>query len=121
MNINPIVLIILFCFSCSKPLPSLEGLDLQRWKEDKNACANFRFSMRKTIDKEKNKLLALDQMQIVELLGRPDQNELYKRNQKFFYYFIKPSPLCHLATDSICAKLVIHFNAVGLAKEVAIE
>ena len=121
MNINSIVLILLFCVSCDKPLPSLEGIDLQRWKEDRNACHNFRILMREAIDKEKNKLLALDQMQIVELLGRPDQNELYKRNQKFFYYFIQPSGLCSGDYETNAARLIIRFNAMGLAKEVSIE
>ena len=60
-------------------------------------------------------------MQIVKLLGRPDQNELSTRNQKFFYYFLEPAPACGTATDSLSARLSIRFNAVGLAKEVAIE
>lgn len=76
--------------------------------------------MRESIESQKEKLLALDQLQIVELLGRPDQNELSKRNQKFFYYFIEPGPVCANATDSLAARLAIRFNAMGLAKEVAI-
>lgn len=115
--------ILLFCFSCGKPLPSLEGIDLHRWKEDRNACNSIRTPMRDSMDKEKNKLLALDEMQVVDLLGRPDQNELSTRNQKFYYYFLQPAPACGHATDSnsISAKLVIRFNAMGIAKEVSIE
>jgi hypothetical protein len=113
--------LLIFCFSCAKPLPTLEGMDLERWKEDKNACANVRISMREAIDREKNKLLSLDQMQIVSLLGKPDQNELLSRNQKFFYYFLKPAPACKVSTDTVAEKLVIRFNALGLAKEVAIS
>src|SRR3990170_1093876 len=109
------------CFSCDKPLPALEGIDLERWREDKNACNNIRTNMRQAIDEQKNKLLSLDQMQIVELLGKPDRNELSTRNQKFFYYFLEPSPLCGSPADSIANQLVIRFNAMGLAKEVAIE
>ena len=115
------LLLLLFCFSCDKPLPVLEGIDAQRWIEDKNACHNTRGVMREAIDREKEKLLALDQLQIVELLGKPDQNELSSRNQKFFYYFLEPAPACSTAADSVAEKLVIRFNAMGLAKEVAIE
>lgn len=114
-------LIFLFCLACGKPLPALEGIDLERWREDENACKNVRSTMREAIDREKEKLLALKQMQIVELLGNPDQNELYSRNQKFFYYFIEPAPSCTGATDSTAEKLVIRFNAMGLAKEVSVE
>lgn len=69
---------------------------------------------------EKEKLLSLNELQIVELLGRPDQNELYKRNQKFYYYFLQPSPDCPAPAPE-ALRLVIRFNAMGLAKEVSIE
>jgi len=113
--------ILVFCCGCDKPLPTLDGIDLARWQQDKNACNNQRVSMREAMDLEKEKLLALDQMQIVKLLGRPDQNELYSRNQKFFYYFMEPAPSCRDAVDSSAQKLVIRFNAMGLAKEVSVE
>jgi hypothetical protein len=96
-------------------------MDLEQWKDDKNGCQNIRAGMRKAIDREKNKLLSLGEMQVVELLGKPDQNELSRRNQKFFYYFIEPAPRCKVSADTIVEKLVIRFNAMGLAKEVAIE
>lgn len=123
MNIRGLlsILLMVFCFSCEKPLPVLDGIDAQRWKQDKNACGHVRHGMREAIDREKEKLLGLDEIQMVKLLGNPDQNELYSRNQKFFYYFIDPAPACGVATDSIAERLVIRFNAVGLAKEVSID
>lgn len=114
-------LLLIVFLSCQKALPTLEGIDSDRWKEDKNACLKQRLEMRDAIDREKEKLLALDQMQIVSLLGKPDQNELSSRNQKFFYYFLEPALACGGTADSTAARLVIRFNAVGLAKEVAIE
>jgi len=107
-------------FSCSKPLPTLEGIDRSRWVSDVNGCGKTRQTMASAIEQEKDKLLALDQIQVVKLLGNPDQNELYSRNQKFFYYFIDPAPECP-GGDSTARRLVIRFNAVGLAKEVAVE
>lgn len=76
--------------------------------------------MRTAIDREKEKLLGLDEVQTVKLLGSPDQEELYSRNQKFYYYFIDPAAQCGTPGDSTAEKLVIRFNAVGLAKEVSI-
>lgn len=114
-------IVLFFCFACDKPLPTLEGIDSGEWARDKNACGNARRSMGDAIDREKEKLLGLDQMQIVQLLGKPDQNELSSRNQKFFYYFLNPAPACGAGTDTAAARLAIRFNAVGLAKEVAIE
>jgi hypothetical protein len=117
----PALFLLLTCFACSKPVPALEGLDLPQWKEDRNGCKSIRSGMRESIDREKEKLLSLDQMQIVDLLGKPDQNELYGRNQKFFYYFLGPAPACAMAPDLTAKMLVIRFNAMGLAKEVSIE
>ena len=113
-------LCILICLSCGKPLPHLEGINREGWAQDRNACNSVRASMRRAIDAEKEKLLALSQTQIVTLLGKPDENELSSRNQKFFYYYIVPAAGCG-GDDSVAARLVIRFNAMGLAKEVAIE
>ena len=114
------LIFLLVTFSCNKPLPTLEGIHKARWEEDKNACNNVRVSMREDIDAQKEKLLSLDQMQIVKLLGRPDQNELSSRNQKFFYYFLEPGPPCQSSSEVEPERLAIRFNAMGLAKEVAI-
>ena len=110
--------------SCGKDLPELKGIDHNLWIQDKNACNGSRSKMMQAIDGEKEKLLVLKETQIVELLGRPDKNELYKRNQKFFFYYLSPGKLCNAENDSLpdlSSKLVIRFNAMGLAKEVSIE
>lgn len=105
---------------CGKAIPTLEGIDHDSWKQDKNACGQYRSTVVASIDSQKDKLLALDEGQIVELLGNPDRNELYKRNQKFFYYYLKPSPDCPSSTAETL-RLAIRFNAMGLAKEVSLE
>lgn len=114
------LLISLIVFSCGKSLPELEGIDIQTWKSDRNGCSSKRLQMRDAIQKEKNKLLSLDELAIIQLLGKPDRNELYKRNQKFYYYFLEPSELCSTRVSSP-GKLSIRFNAIGLAKEVVVE
>ena len=114
------IFFILVIAGCSKPLPEFDKLDLAAWRNDKHACAGYRTSTIETIRSQKEKLLALKESQIIELLGRPDRNELYKRNQKFFQYSLEASSACeNPKTDALL--LVIRFNAMGLAKEVAIE
>jgi hypothetical protein len=115
------VFLLVLCFACSKPLPSLEGIDLSQWRKDKNACNAQREPMREAIERQKEKLLGLDEDQMLALLGRPDQNELYTRSQKFYYYYIEPAPGCGSQGDTTAQRLVIRFNAVGLATEVSIE
>lgn len=118
--LNLILCAFILC-SCGKDLPELEGIDLVIWKDDKNACNGKRAEMLQSMETEKSKLIALSEMDIVTLLGKPDQNELYKRNQKFYTYFVQPADACHSGQGNHPKRLVIRFNAMGLAKEVSLE
>jgi hypothetical protein len=108
-------------FSCSKSLPVLDGVDLKEWSDDKNACMGKRIAMKDAITNQKEKLLGLNEMELVSLLGKPDNNELYKRNQKFYYYHILPSKDCNLKTQNAVLQLVVRFTAMGVANEVSVE
>jgi hypothetical protein len=114
-------IILLINFSCGKSLPALDQVDLHAWKNDKLACQGKRISMGTAIQSQSEKLLALSEKEIIQLLGKPDENELYTRNQKFYYYFLKPSKACSDTVRGESTKLVIRFNATGLAKEVTVE
>lgn len=107
--------------SCSGSIPNIDGLDRSAWKNDKGGCAGRRAEMGDTLLTQKEKLLALSELDIVEVLGKPDEEELYKRNQKFYYYSINPSVKCNLSTNQAPLRLVIRFNAMGLAKEISTE
>ncbi len=115
------VLLWLIFSSCGKDLPALDDLDIVSWKSDKNACLGKRSGMVESLQAQKDKLLALSEVQIVQLLGRPDKNELYKRNQKFYSYFVQPAEACNVSEVENPYRLVIRFNAVGLSKEVSVE
>lgn len=117
-----LITLLLTIVSCTQSLPELEGIDRQVWKDDKNGCIGKRAEMIGAITRQKDKLLGLSETGLVELLGKPDQNELYKRNQKFYYYFIQPSAECNgQPRDEHSERLVIRFNAMGLAKEIGVE
>jgi hypothetical protein len=115
------LVIIISLLSCGKSLPELKGIDKESWVHDKGACKNVRSKMIDGVKSQKDQLLALSEMQLVELLGRPDENELYKRNQKFYTYYLEPGPTCDSLAGDEALKLVIRFNAMGLAKEVVVE
>jgi hypothetical protein len=114
-------LLLLILLSCGKSLPELKGIDKETWMDDKGACKNVRSPMIDDLKSQKDQLLALSEMQLVELLGRPDENELYKRNQKFYTYYLEPGPTCDSSKGDEALKLIIRFNAMGLAKEVIVE
>lgn len=106
---------------CGKSLPTIDGVNQEDWKNDKNACNGLRTKMVNEIIEQRVKLLALDELEIVSLLGKPDQNELYTRNQKFYYYFVEPAPACATFDAAHQRRLVVRFNAVGLANEILVE
>jgi hypothetical protein len=106
--------------SCSEKLPGVEGIDMTLWQRDTDACTGVRATTIEKLGGQKEKFLGLSEMDIVTIFGKPDQNELYKRNQKFYYYFLQPAPACPNASDG-AQRLVFRFNAMGLAKEISIE
>jgi outer membrane protein assembly factor BamE (lipoprotein component of BamABCDE complex) len=114
------LLSLLLLMACSKSTPQLENIDTVSWKNDRNACMGKRGKMLDALKAQQDKLLALKETQIVALLGRPDNNELYERNQKFYYYYITPAPACE-NSDTVSLQLEIRFNALGYSKEIYIK
>lgn len=119
-RLNVLLILIVCCFSCGRSLPTLDGINLDVWKNDKNGCKGQRAAVLDALQQQRTKLQGLTEMQIIDLLGRPDQNELYSRNQKFFYWFVQPGATCEPA-DSSALRLTVRFNATGLSKEITIE
>jgi hypothetical protein len=115
------VLVVLLIFtSCRKSVPELKGIEAQSWMDDRNGCSGTRTATIDVLKEQKRNFLGLSEMEIVQVFGKPDRNELYKRNQKFFYYYLQPAPECPTHSDN-ALRLAIRFNAVGLAKEISIE
>ena len=114
------VFIFLILISCGQPLPTLDGINLDRWKKDKDGCEALRAPDVETLREEMEKLKRLTEMQVVELLGRPDESILLTRNQKFYHYYLEPGPNC-ATPKPVALKLVLRFNAMGILKETLIE
>lgn len=106
--------------SCGGKLPAFETIDSGQWKNDRNACGGYRQGIRSSIESDIEKLKGVSENDMFSLLGRPDQNELYKRNQKFYSYFLTPGPGC-ASPDSVVHRLIIRFNAMGYAQQVTVE
>jgi hypothetical protein len=117
-SIWPILLLSLL-FACDKPIPTLDGINLSDWKNDKFGCNGARLAMSANMISQKDKLLSLTESQIVKLLGKPDVNELYKRNEKFYRYYLTNGPSCE--TKETPQYMNLRFNAMGLMKEVVVE
>jgi hypothetical protein len=110
----------LLLIACGKPLPDLNPIDLPQWKADKGGCTHSRTRYLAELQQQKEELKGLSEKDIISLLGRPDQHELYKRNQKFYRYDLTPGKSC-ASPSAAGQQLIIRFTAMGYAKEVSIE
>jgi outer membrane protein assembly factor BamE (lipoprotein component of BamABCDE complex) len=97
------------------------SFDNDSWKADANGCKKIRIGIYKEIIESQNEILGLTNKQIIRILGNPERNELYSRNQKFFIYQISPSPKCNNTNNIETLFLFIRFNAVGLSQEVFVQ
>ena len=116
------VIILLLSASCRPKREDFTGIDMVQWRSDNQACGDARIKSRDTFSTQKDKILSLSEWEVVRVLGTPDRQELSRRNQKFYYYYLEPHGAC-ATTDSTnkALRVAIRFNAMGLAKEVRIE
>lgn len=115
------LLFFLLSFCTGRTLPELKNFDKDIWVSDKLACKNQRAQYKTSLQEQTAKLKALNEKDIIRLLGKPDQNELMPRNQKHYSWFIEPGPECPDAEKNKAQKLIIRFNATGLAQEIGFE
>ncbi len=107
---------------CKDSLPTLTGFDKTAWVNDKYGCNGDRQNQLDVVTQQQDKLLTLNQNQIKQLLGNPDEHELYERTRKFFHYYIDPANKCDSTSNNPAPKILqIRFNALGLCNEVFVK
>ncbi|KOF03684.1 hypothetical protein OB69_05170 [Roseivirga seohaensis subsp. aquiponti] len=105
--------------ACTKKT-EVGDFDSAKWIGDQNGCLNQRSEMVQDLIKIKPNLLALYHKSIIEVLGKPDAEELYERSQTYYWYYIDPSPKCDQPSENP-RKLSIRFTAMGIANEIDIK
>ena len=105
--------------ACTKKV-EVGDFDSAKWIGDQNGCLNQRSEMVQDLIKIKPNLLALYHKSIIEVLGKPDAEELYERSQTYYWYYIDPSPKCDQPSENP-RKLSIRFTAMGIANEIDIK
>jgi len=119
---HSIIIAICFVFlGCRPELPQLTDFDLASWTNDKKGCEGKRVIQIQSIKNQQNLLLERTQNEIQELLGQPDEHELYERTRKYFYYYLEPSKYCVDSIDYPTRILQIRFSAMGISNEVFVK
>ncbi len=109
--------------SCNAKKDNIEGLATEMWKADAYGCLNQRADLEKSFMDNKEKLKGYSQKEMMQLLGKPDEVELYKRSQKFFIYYLSPGPQCNRQRlqNNRPKSLFIRFSAMDVSNEIFIR
>ncbi|CAN5359108.1 hypothetical protein BH23BAC1_BH23BAC1_50960 [soil metagenome] len=113
--------IIIYISGCRERI-SIEGFNEAIWKSDLMGCNGARENLISILSQEKDELMGLSENRILQFLGKPDFQELYERNQKFYYYYFIPGPQCQTGNPGTNeGTLQIRFTALGFANEIVIN
>ena len=105
----------------NKKAPEIKGMNYSLWKNDKYGCKSDRENLVDLIISNRDKFLKYNQNQIINILGKPENQTLYERGQKFFYYYVKYHPKCdkkNALPEEEQIKLEIRFDALNRSKEI---
>ena len=115
------ILIIVVLFSSCQELPSLQGVNVEAWKADVGGCDEQRLKAIDTIISQSEKLKGLSENAMINLLGKPDQHELYERSQKFFIYHLEKGNKCPQYDGNYFKSFYIRFNSLDQAVAFTIQ
>ena len=96
------------------------SFDIETWKDDPKGCQKQRPELIDQLNDNKKALLGLYQKDILDVLGQPEEQELYKRSQTYYIYYIDAAAACATAVEKP-RKLYIRFTSLGIANEVTIR
>lgn len=116
-------LLLFFLNACTPSAPEIEGFDSYVWQRDKFGCSQEREAMLPTLMDAKEDLMGLRETEVIQLLGKPDEQELYERSQKFLIYYLEPGKKCTDTEnrESRVSALHIRVNSIGLANEMFVQ
>lgn len=114
-----LISLLFICSACTKRA-DLGDFDSEMWKSDIKGCDGIRAKMVDQLVEVKPKLRGLYQKTIIKALGQPEEQELYKRSQTYYVYYIDPAPSCENTVEDPRI-LEVRFTSLGIANEVNIK
>ncbi len=116
-----ILFIVLICstMGCTKKVDTGD-FNVEDWLADARGCNGVRAQMADDLQELKPNLLGHYQKRIIKVLGEPEEQELYRRSQTYYIYYIDPAEDCANGVQNP-RKLEVRFTALGIANEVNIR
>jgi hypothetical protein len=118
---NTLLLIVILASmsSCLKKV-DVGDFDRESWQNDPKGCLSERPDLIQELNKHKKAMLGLYQKDVISVLGQPEEQELYKRSQTYYIYYIDAAPGCQNPVENP-RKLYIRFTSLGIANEITIK
>lgn len=105
-----ILLSICIFSSCNKKI-DLKEFNKDDWRHDFNGCDGTRMELMQYLQLIQPDLIGIREPQLLEILGRPNKQELSERKKKSFMYYIYPGKQCVMNTADTRI-LVVDFDAL---------
>lgn len=104
---------------CLKKI-EIKDFDTDLWASDPKACLNIRPDLIDKINENKKQILGLYQKDVLKIFGQPEEQELYKRSQTYYVYYLDAAESCDAPVENP-RKLYIRFTSLGIANELTIR
>lgn len=108
---------LLFLAACNNN--KFENFDAKAWKDDKNGCKGLRKTLASEIISRKQEIYGFTELEVIKSFGKPDINDLMRRQQKIYHYHLSHEEAC--PNDSTTLSLKMKFNAIDQVNEILIE
>ena len=117
-----LLLLHIFFFTGCRQKKVIDNFNSDAFRKDKLGCLGTRQQMQPDFERIRLQLKGLSENELLDLLGKPDFQQLSTRNQKYYIYFLEKGRQCEnkfAATPSKTA--VFRFSAIGLVTEITYE
>lgn len=98
----------------------IKDFDTDLWASDPKGCQNIRPQLIDKININKKQILGLYQKDVLKIFGQPEEQELYKRSQTYYVYYLDAAETCKMPIENP-RKLYIRFTSLGIANELTIR
>lgn len=117
--LGAVMVLCLCAMGCTNEI-KLAQFESQKWKDDPNGCKGEREKLLTTLLAGQSQLIGHNALEIKNLLGMPDSQELRTRGMVFFEYGVKGGNLCNPQSLNQPEILRIRFDALDRVTEVAV-
>lgn len=104
--------------SCGVP-EEFQAFNSKAWKEDRYACKGQRAELVDDFEQIRKDLYGQKEYVVRNLLGKPDQEELLKRSERIYYYYIETGDQCADRTKMSGAnRIELRLNSLAKVSEI---